>query len=287
MCHFFLGYNIIMKNWCLLLTLIFFAVPVLYAQELDIEQAEPIQSIRHVYQIDDEDDTTIDNHEEKQYSGDYLNTEVELKGTVIYNEGLKHLEEIELDETVEKPHINLKTAHMVIPVKDEKIKATGLDIYARSAISLATRVTGEEYIVKPAWSYIQEQTGNFSYGTLYSSGLDTAQLQTTMNIYTRYDFKHFAFTGAVGTNESNVEGTKDERIIQFAPEIKISKSFVIRDTVQAYVNEDYKKNKISIIYTPQWQQNPDILRFELGFSNTYYTGGRTRSAVEFSTRIRF
>lgn len=275
-----------MKKMILILALIFLPASVSYAKNIEIEQPKPLQTIQHVYHIDDEEET-IDNHNQDTTADDYLKQEVELKGSVIYNEGTKHLEEIVLDKTIEKPQINLKTSNMIIPVKDEKLKTNGLDIFAKSAISMATRVTGEEYCIKPAWSYIEEQTGHFSYGTIYSSGLDTAQLQTTMNIYTRYDFKHFALTGAVGTNESNVEGTKDEKIIQFAPEIKLSKSFVIRDTVQAYVNEDYKKNKISIIYTPQWRNNPDILRFELGFSNTYYSGGKTRSAIEFSTKIRF
>ncbi len=275
-----------MKRVILSLALIFLCTYAAYSKDLEIEQAAPLQTIQHVYSIDNED-VTIDNHNGEQYDEDYLKNEVELKGTVIYNEGAKQLEAIELDSNIQKPHINLKTSNMIIPVKDEKIKTIGLERYAKSAISMATRVTGEEYLIKPVWSYIEEQTGNFSYGTIYSSGLDSAQLQTTMNLYTRYDFKYFAITGAVATNESNVEGTKDEKIIQFAPEIKLSKSFVIRDTVQAYVNENYKKNKISIIYTPQWEKHPDILRFELGFSHTYYGGGRTRSALEFSTKIRF
>lgn len=275
-----------MKRVILSLALIFLCTYAAYSKDLEIEQTAPLQTIQHVYTIDDEE-VTIDNHNGEQSDEDYLKNEVELKGTVIYNEGAKQLEAIELDSNIQKPHINLKTSNMIIPVKDEKIKTIGLERYAKSAISMATRVTGEEYLIKPVWSYIEEQTGNFSYGTIYSSGLDSAQLQTTMNLYTRYDFKYFAITGAVATNESNVEGTKDEKIIQFAPEIKLSKSFVIRDTVQAYVNEDCKKNKISIIYTPQWAKYPDILRFELGFSHTYYGGGRTRSALEFSTRIRF
>lgn len=272
-----------MKRIGLLLCLILFCMPVF---SMEIEQTEPIQSIHHVISLD-EDEPTLENQEKKEYDDLCFPSEMELKGSVIYNEGSQHIKEIELDKTVEKPHINLKTSQMIIPVKDEKIKTTGLDMFARSAISSATVIKGEEYMVAPVWSYITEQTGNFSYGTIYSSGIDTAQLQTTLNIYTRYDFKYFALTGAVGTNESNVEGTMDQKTIQFSPEIKLSKSFVIRDTIQAYVNENYKKNKISIIYTPQWKNHPDILRFELGLSHTYYGGGRTRSAVEFSTKIRF
>lgn len=274
------------KILLLLLFIIFISSQTLFAKDIEIEQAKPIESVHFVYNIEDED-TTIENHNTNVEHINYLENELELKGSVIYNESAQYTKEIELDDKIEKPHINLKTPLMVIPVKDEKIKTNALDIYARSAIGSASIVRGEEYIVTPVWSYIQEKTGNFSYGTVYSSGLDTAQLQTSMNIYTRYDFKHFAITGAVGTNERNIEGGTDEKIIQFAPEIKISKSFVIRDTIQAYVNETYKKNIISIIYTPQWGKYPDILRFELGISHTYYGGGHIRSAVEFSTKVRF
>lgn len=271
-----------MKRLVLLLSIFLLCMPV---SALEIVQPKAVQSIHYVIPADNEKQT-IENKNEKESDDLCFPNEVELKGSVIYNESTQRAKEIVLDQTVERPHINLKTPQMIIPVKDEKIFAKGIDIYQRSAISTATRITGEEYSVKPIWSYLNEQYGNFSYGTIYSSGIDTSQLQTTMNLYTRYDFKYFAITGAVGTNESNVEGTRDEKTLQLAPEIKLSKSFVIRDTIQAYVNENYKKNKISLIYTPQWKKHPDMLRFELGFSNTYYTGGRVRSAVEFSTRIR-
>lgn len=274
-----------MKYFCLFLTFIFISVPGFCSNNPETEQTNPLQSVHYVFHIDEEE-TTIDNHNEEVCDDSFLDNDIELKGTVIYNEGMHHIDEIELDKTVEKPQINLKTSHMVIPVKTEKVKALDIWYFGRSAISNASRLTGEEYMIAPVYSYIAEQTGNFSYGTIYSSGIDTCQLQSTLNLYTRYDFKHFAITGAVGTNESNVEGTTDRKIIEFAPEIKLSKSFVIRDTVRAYVNETYKKNKISIIYTPQWQKNPDILRFELGLTHTYYTGGKVNSAIEFSTRIR-
>ena len=40
------------------------------------------------------------------------------------------------------------------------------------------------------------------------------------------------------------------------------------------------------IYAKTVKNNPDVLRFELGFSNSFYEDGRTNSAVEFSTKIR-
>jgi len=269
-----------MKKFILTVLFLILCLP---AYSVEIEQQEALQTIHHVIPIKD-DEQTIETLNEN-YDDFQFPNEVELKGTVIYNEGAK-IQEIELDKTVEKPAINLKTPHMVIPVKHENLTIYDKYLNERSALSTATRITGEEYIIAPVWTKITEQVGNFSYGTIYTSGLDYSQLQTTMNIYTRYDFKHFAIMGAVGTNERNTYMNKDEQTIQIAPEIKLTKSFVIRDTVQAYVNETYKKNKISIIYTPQIKNHEDLLRFELGFSQTYFGGGKSKSAIEFSTKIR-
>jgi hypothetical protein len=265
------------KIYILLGLLLVFVLPV---SAIEIEQPKAVQSI---YQVlpDDEEVKTINDVEEN--SDDFcFPAEMELKGSVIYDEGA-NAQEIELKD-VEKPKIKLKTSNMIIPVTEKKIFDNVLDM-PRSALSSASRLKGEEYYIAPVWSYVQEQVGNFSYGTQYSSGIDTAQLLTTMNFYTRYDFKHFAITGAVGTNDRNVEGIND-RTIQIAPEIKLSKSFVVRDTVQAYVNDTVRKNRISIIYTPQWKKYPDMIRIELGISNSFYTGGKVNSAIEFSTKIR-
>ena len=264
--------------------LLLFALPVYALEPAEVEQTEPLKSIHYVFHIDD-DDVNIETQKSEECDDSFLEHELELKGSVIYTEGKPQPEEIELDKNIKKPHINLKTANMVIPVKTE-YKKTGIYTLDRSAITCASRLTGEEYIIEPVYSYIKEQMGNFSYGTVYSSAIDSCQLQSTLNLYTRYDINHFAITGAIGTNESNMEGSSDRKTIEIAPEIKLSKSFVIRDTVKAYVNENYRKNKISIIYTPQWKNHPDILRFELGLTHTYYTGGKVNSAIEFSTRIR-
>lgn len=269
-----------MKNILLFFTILFLTVPCFASEQECLNTSKPVQSVQYVFHIDD-DEPNI----ETTYQAPNIEDEIKLKGSVIFNENINPIKEIELDKDIVKPHINLKTSNMIIPVKIDNIKTSGIYMLDRSAISNASRLSGEEYMIEPVFSYITERTGNFSYGTFYSSVIDSCQLQSTLNLYTRYDFKHFAITGAVGTNDTNMEGTRDKRTIEFSPEIKISKSFVIRDTVRAYVNETYRKNKISIIYTPQWR-NQDILRFELGLTHTFYSGGKVNSAIEFSTRIR-
>lgn len=254
-----------------------------FVQAVEVDAPKAVESIHYVVPI--EDTQTIETPLEEELN--YYSQEIELKGSVIYNEGTPTIPEIELKD-IKKPQIKLKTAHTIIHVTEKPksiLSKTTIPMPSRSALSSATRLRGEEYCLTPVWSMIKEEQGNFSYGTEYLSYVDEAQLLTTMNLYTRYDLKHLALTLGVGTNEKRTQGTNDS-IVKIAPEIKLSKSFVIRDTVQAYVNNNVKKNKISIIYTPQIKDHIDMLRFELGFSNSFYAGGRTNSAVEFSTRIR-
>ena len=271
-----------MKNKIILL--LYFVIFISPAFPIETEQPKAVQCFNYVLPEEEPDINT------ETESADYTYpSEVELKGSVIYDEGKNSLPavELEIEPDIEKPKIRLKTANMVIPSRGTEVyTTTGLYTSARSALSTASRLTGEEYIIAPVRSYIHEEIGNFSYGTYYSSGIDTSQLQTTMNIYTRYDFKYFAITGSVAADERNIEYSTDERSVQIAPEIKLSKSFVVRDTVQSYVNSDVKKNKISVIYTPAWQKNPDTIRLEVGITNSYYAGGKVNSSVEFSTKIR-
>lgn len=268
-----------MKRYLLLLFILLFRADIVSAIEIDSPKA--VETFNHVVPVQQVQtiDTEVDEHE------DYYSAEVELNGSVIYNEGVNSMPEVELQDVV-KPKIKLKTANMIIPVNETHSKSSSvIPIPSRSAFADATRLKGEDYCLIPVWSLVKESLGNFTYGTEYFTCVDTAQLETTMNIYTRYDFKHFAITGGVGSHEKRSQGYNDS-IVKIAPEIKISKSVVIRDTVQAYVMNNVKKNRISIIYTPQIKNHPDVLRFELGFSNSFYAGGRVNSAVEFSTKIR-
>lgn len=267
-----------MKRYLLLLLILLFRTNV--AGAIEIQSPKAVETLNHVVPV--QQVQTIDTELEEQE--DYYSAEVELNGSVIYNEGVNAIPEVELKD-VEKPKIKLKTPNMIISVTEKNKPSTTISIPSRSAFADATRLKGEDYCLIPVWSLVKESMGNFTYGTEYFTCVDTAQLETTMNIYTRYDFKHFAITGGVGSHEKRSQGYNDS-IVKLAPEIKISKSVVIRDTVQAYVMNNVKKNRISIIYTPQIKNHPDVLRFELGFSNSFYAGGRVNSAVEFSTKIR-
>lgn len=251
------------------------------ANAIEIESPKAVETLNHVVPAQSVQtiDTDLESHD------DYYTTEVELKGSVIYDESANSVHTVELQDVV-KPKIRLKTANMIIPVNEKPVQGSQyIPMPSRSVFADATRLKGEDYCLIPVWSLVKESMGNFTYGTEYFSCVDTAQLETTMNIYTRYDFKHFAITGGVGSHEKRSQGYNDS-IVKIAPEIKITKSVVIRDTVQAYVMNNVKKNRISIIYTPQIKNHPDVLRFELGFSNSFYAGGRVDSAVEFSTKIR-
>lgn len=266
-----------MKKFILLISFCFiFVLPVF---SIEIEQNKAVQTFH--YAIPDEEHTIDKKNEVEDV---VFPSELELKGSIIYDESTSN--EIDLNpEMINKPKIKLKSVNNIKTPLKRDFYASRIQIPEKSVLSNASKYVNEQYSIKPIWSYVKEKVGNFSYGTEYSTYIDTTEFQSAMNLYTRYDFKHFAITGAVGTTEKNIQGVNDS-VIKIAPEIKLSKSFVVRDTIQAYVNMPVKKNRLSIIYTPQWQKNPDILRFELGIGNSYYTGGRVNSSIEFMTRIK-
>ena len=136
-----------MRKYICLLCFIFVLVPSVFAIEID--QPKAVETIHHVLP---EETPTIETSEQQKYDDLYFPAEVELKGSVIYDEGANVGSEIELDHNIEKPKIRLKTANMVIPVNEKKIYTTGLNVPARSALSTASRLSGEEYIIAPVWS---------------------------------------------------------------------------------------------------------------------------------------
>lgn len=268
-----------MKRWLLLLIISFSVAHITLAAEHD--GSESVGSINHVVPF--ENSQTINPPAEEEV--DYYSADMELRGSVIYDEGAKSIPDVELNG-VAKPKIKLKTANMIIPVNEHPVKTdTMVNMPSRSAFSETIRIKGEDYCLIPVWSLVKETMGNFTYGTEYLTCVDFAQLETTMNIYTRYDFKHFAITGGLGSHEKRAQGFNDN-VIKIAPEVKLTKTIAIRDTVQTYVINNIKKNKVSIIYTPKIKNSTETLWFELGFSNSFYPSGRVNSSVEFFTKFR-
>ena len=204
---------------------------------------------------------------------------VQLQGGVSYDED----KVIYLDKSIERPALNIKPANTIIPVYTPTFQDSR--IRSRSALAQASKLSGDEYYISPIFNYINEQVGNFSYGTYYGASIDSAQMTYSTTLFTRYDAKRCALTATMSTDSQAIDGSY-KNMLGIAPEIKLTKSLSLRDTVKTYMGIPVKKNQISLIYTPQLKKYIDSLRFELGLSQSFYENGATNASLEFSTKFK-
>lgn len=190
---------------------------------------------------------------------------------------------IYLDKSIERPTLNIKPPNTLIPVYTPTFKDTR--IRERSALAKSSKLSGDEYYIAPIFNYVSEQAGNFSYGTYYGASMDSAQMTYSTSMFTRYDGKKYALTGTVSTDTQSIDGSY-QSMLWIAPELKLTKSLALRDTVKTYMGVPVKKNSISLIYTPQLKKYIDSLRFELGLSQTFYESGYNNASLEFSTKFK-
>ena len=208
------------------------------------------------------------------------NEQPTLQGEVEFNEDGT----VYLDKTIERPTLNIKPPNTILPVYTPTISDSRMR--SRSALANASKLTGEEYYISPIFNTLQEQAGNFSYGTYYGASMDSAQMTYSTSWFTRYDGKKYAITSTYSTDSQSINGAY-QSMFGISPEIKLTKSLAIRDTLKTYMAAPLKKNQISLIYTPQLKRYIDSLRFELGLSQSFYeNGGGNSSSVEFTTKFK-
>ena len=204
---------------------------------------------------------------------------IKLEGGITFEED----NVIYLNKEIERPTLNIKNKNTLIPIYTPI--DTNSRMRSRSALAKASKLTGEEYYITPMFHYINEQVGNFSYGSYHGASIDSAQMTYSSSIFTRYDAKYCALTGTFSTDSQTIDGVY-KSMFGISPEIKLTNSLSIRDTIKTYMGVPVKKNQISLIYTPQLKKYIDGLRFELGLSQSFYENGANNSSIEFITRFK-
>ena len=142
-----------------------------------------------------------------------------LKGEVEFNDDGT----VYLDKTIERPTLNIKPPNTILPVYTPTISDSRLR--SRSALANASKLTGEEYYISPIFNTLQEQAGNFSYGTYYGASMDSAQMTYSTSWFTRYDGKKYAITSTYSTDSQSINGAY-QSMLGISPEIKLTKSML-------------------------------------------------------------
>ena len=205
-----------------------------------------------------------------------------LKGQIEYNDN--EIETIYLEDTIEKPQINIYQKSLTLPTGILNITSNANTPRSALARAMTNRMALTD--IMPLSGSITEYVGGFSYGQTWGQELSYAQMEDTTSFFVRYDFpKYFSITSSVRQSVSQDIGTQ-YNILRIIPEIRITDRLTLKDSFSTYMNLPKNKNEITLVYTPDLKNYVDSLKFELGIAQSYYNDGRQSTAVSFSTGFK-
>ncbi len=255
------------KILLLILFLSFFSFNFCFADEIEDEEFDNnsgnVEEINNIFTNDPQN--TLELHGYLEYD--------EIPDTAVY-----------LDQTAKKspefkPPIKITSKSLLTPSNKKPT------IPQYKILDLASKFSTQEYDIRETNSAYSEKAGKITFGTMYNSDLDNAQINYSTGFFTRYDFKKVAFTsGYSRSTNSNYDSYYDK--VFFAPEFKITNRLSILDIMQSDVQQIKKKNEIVIRYTPNLKKYADEVQFEIGAGQYFQEDAYVNSAVRFSTRFK-
>lgn len=149
----------------------------------------------------------------------------------------------------------------------------------------ASKFSSQEYQINPVSTSYSKKIGRFSFGTMYDSYIDSAQVNYSTGLFSKYETKHFAVSTAFSKSTNSNYDTYNEKIY-LIPEWKITKRLSLLDVMQTDVEQINKKNELVLRYTPHFKNHSDDVQFEVGAGQSYYDDNYVKSSVRFSTKFK-
>lgn len=143
----------------------------------------------------------------------------------------------------------------------------------------------EEYSINPISSSYSKKFGKFTFGTMYGSYLDSAQMNYSTGLFAKYEGKHFAFGTGFSKNTNNNYDAYNENFY-VAPELKLTKSLSFIDVIESDAGQINKSNEFVLRYTPHFKKFADEVQFEVGAGQSYYEDNFVKSSLRFATRFK-
>ena len=205
-----------------------------------------------------------------------------LRGQIEYDDN--EIETIYLDDTIEKPQINIPQKTLKVPVSILNITSNANTPRSALARAMTNRLALTD--IMPLSGSVTESIMGITYGQTWGQELSYAQMEDTTSFFVRYDApKLFAITASVRQAANQDIGTQ-YNIFRIIPEIHITDRLTIKDSFSTYMNLPKNKNEVTIVYTPELKNYVDMLKFELGVAQSYYDDGRQSLSINFSTGFK-
>lgn len=218
----------------------------------------------------------------EQADCDAVKETIKLQGQIEYDDN--PVETIYLDESIEKPQVNIPQRSLTLPVS--MLNITSNSNTTRSALARAAVNRRSMTDILPLAGSVSEKIGGFSYGQTWEQEINYSQMEDTTAFFLRYDApKYMSLTTSI-RQSTNQELGNQYNTLRVAPEWHLTKNLTLKDSFTSYMNLPKNKNALTLIYTPSLQKYADSLKFELEVAESYYRSGRRSSAVSFSTGFK-
>lgn len=216
--------------------------------------------------------------EEKQIKETY-----KINGQVEYDDN--PVETIYLEESIEKPQVNIPQRTLTLPVG--VLNITSNTNTSRSALARAMVTRNALGDILPLSGSLVAQAGAFSYGSRFGEELSYSQVESTASFFLRYDApKWYSFeTSFRQSANRNLEDSQWSSV-KITPEWHITDKLTLKDSFSNYVQSRKNKNELTLVYSPELKKYADSLKFELGVAQSFYSNGNRSESVSFSTGFK-
>jgi len=152
-------------------------------------------------------------------------------------------------------------------------------------LEAASKFSTQEYDIKPVSTSYSRKFGQFSFGTMYNSSLDSARASYSTGLFAKYEGKYVALSsGFSKSTNSNYDAYSDK--VFFAPELKLTKRLSLLDVMKTDVFQINKSNELVLRYTPHMKKYADDVQFEIGAGQTFHEDTYINSSLRFSTNFK-
>lgn len=194
------------------------------------------------------------------------------------------VETIYLDDTIERPQVNIPQQSLTLPVG--VLNITTNTNTQRSALARAMVSRNSLGDILPLSGSVVAQTGGFSYGSTWGESISYSQLEGTTSFFVRYDFskKYSLETALRQSANRGIDGYYSS--VRITPEWRITDRLTIKDSFSNYVQSQKNKNELTLVYTPSLKKYAEALKLELSIAQSFYANGNQSNAVNFSTGFK-
>lgn len=135
--------------------------------------------------------------------------------------------------------------------------------------SIYSKFSEMEYSIKPlSGSLSKNIRSGLSAGTMFNQGIDSAELEQSTGVFSRYDTNRFgiytAFSKTINSTNSNYNDK-----FYFSPELKLNQYFTIKEIFSTDITSNRKKAELVLSINPFGKKDFDRLRIDFGANATY------------------